>query len=263
MNSEIIRKIKAEFAEKYAQSKIIQDLLKGSSFLQADEFTKQIGSILGQIIKDNIPDNIVDFADVEFIRDLLTETLGENHRLINRLAADIQKQIDEKRGIHINPQQAYFPVDRINNLAAYTAERDLTKEPAQRDFVSAIENINNSIYDDFIEKNADFRSKAGFRVTIKRIGSGCCEWCSNLVGQYTYPDVPDDIWSRHKFCDCVIYYTDHKTGRTDKITYSDKKDGKEIKTTKQTMRLTPEQAAAKEREILAKNPLTSKGYGTK
>lgn len=252
----LIEKIKAEFAEKYAQSKQIQSLLKGKSLEQADEYTKQIGAILGEILGENIRINSAEFADAEFLQELLNQTMGENHRLINQVASNIQKQIDKKQQINLNPQQADFPTERITNLAAYTAARDLTQEPAQRDFVGAVENINNSIFDNYVEKNADFRSRAGFRVTLNRYGAGCCSWCAALVGRYVYPDVPADIWARHKFCNCTIDYTNSKTGSRDRVRFVDKKVGDKIITKKVTTRITPEQAKSREKEILTRKQVT-------
>lgn len=38
-----------------------------------------------------------------------------------------------------------------------------------------------------------------------------CEWCMNLAGTYSYPDVPDNIYQRHRDCRCQVTY-DPKDG---------------------------------------------------
>lgn len=97
----------------------------------------------------------------------------------------------------------------------------------------------------------NFRFNAGLRVYVIRSDhSKCCAWCSKLAGKYVYPDVPKDIWRRHKRCICEITYVNEKAGTYDQISYSDVQNGKEIETRKQVTRLTPEQARAKEKEVL-------------
>ena len=99
----------------------------------------------------------------------------------------------------------------------------------------------------------DFRSKAGLKVYVIRSDhSKCCAWCSKLAGKYVYPDVPKDVWRRHKRCTCEITYVNEKAGTYDQISYSDVQNGKEIETRKQVTRLTPEQARAKEKEVLSR-----------
>ena len=55
--------------------------------------------------------------------------------------------------------------------------------------------------------NTDFQYQAGLSPKVIRISSGnCCEWCDSLEGEYYYPDVPDEVWQRHKNCNCVVEY---------------------------------------------------------
>lgn len=70
---------------------------------------------------------------------------------------------------------------------------------------AAVENISQSFYDDFCQKNASFRAKAGVEPKIIRKDDGkCCEWCSDLTGTYDYDKRPDDIFRRHKNCSCTV-----------------------------------------------------------
>ncbi len=41
---------------------------------------------------------------------------------------------------------------------------------------------------------------------IRRTTFKCCEWCDNLAGTYTYPDVPSDVYRRHENCRCTVIY---------------------------------------------------------
>ncbi|WP_246060403.1 hypothetical protein [Peptoniphilus catoniae] len=39
----------------------------------------------------------------------------------------------------------------------------------------------------------------------KEVGN-CCDWCKEVVGVYEYPDVPKDVFRRHRYCRCTIDY---------------------------------------------------------
>ena len=34
----------------------------------------------------------------------------------------------------------------------------------------------------------------------------CCDWCREVVGEYDYPDVSDDVYKRHRYCRCTVEY---------------------------------------------------------
>ncbi len=75
-----------------------------------------------------------------------------------------------------------------------------------------------SVIDDTIKANVDFQGKAGVPAKVKRYTVGyCCKWCNDLVGTYTYPDVPDELWHRHQNCNCLIDYTPAGGGRLDRL----------------------------------------------
>ena len=109
---------------------------------------------------------------------------------------------------------------------------------------SGTRNIVQSDNDEFCKKNAEFRSKAGLEVTIIREALGeCCSWCSDLEGVYTYDTAPNDVYARHRECNCVV------STRTKKGTYQDAWTKKEYKTYR-------ENRIAREQE-LSKDTITS------
>ncbi len=265
MNDELLKKIREDYAEFSKHNKYIQELKEKfkngkATFAEVDSITKATGYELKVAISKNISENLSDFADEETIKAILNNTLGDNYEMINSIASNVQERLDETAGISIKPKKAKFPQERVNNLAKKTASTDLTKQTAVSEFGASVENLNNSFFTDYIKENADFRSRAGLRVYIIRSDdSGCCDWCRNLVGKFVYPDVPSDIWRRHKRCSCEIIYVNERAGTYDRVKFSDYKDHDnhdKIASQKQVTRLTPAQAKAKEREIMEKNPLT-------
>ncbi len=90
---------------------------------------------------------------------------------------------------------------------------------------SGVRNLSQSFYDHYVEANAKFRSKAGLKVTIVREALGeCCDWCSDLAGIYSYDNAPDDIYARHRDCNCIV------STKTEKGTWQDAWNKKEYNT---------------------------------
>lgn len=251
-------KIKSELVKLSKSDKHLQSIIKrlesgNANLSDVDDFAQATGAVLKKVFEKSISESPKAFTDEQLIAEILGDIFGDNYELINSVAENIQKQLDKAADIGIKPQRADFPSERIENLAKVTAQKDLTDKTSLSEFTASVENINGSIFTDYVKTNADFRSKAGLRVYVIRSDhSKCCAWCSKLAGKYVYPDVPKDVWRRHKRCTCEITYVNEKAGTYDQISYSDVQNGKEIETRKQVTRLTPEQARAKEKEVLSR-----------
>lgn len=251
-------KIKSELVKLSKSDKHLQSIIKrlesgNANLSDVDDFAQATGAVLKKVFEKSISESPKAFTDEQLIAEILGDIFGDNYELINSVAENIQKQLDKAAGIGIKPQRADFPSERIENLAKVTAQKDLTDKTSLSEFTASVENINGSIFTDYVKTNADFRSKAGLKVYVIRSDhSKCCAWCSKLAGKYVYPDVPKDVWRRHKRCTCEITYVNEKAGTYDQISYSDVQNGKEIETRKQVTRLTPEQARAKEKEVLSR-----------
>lgn len=76
-------------------------------------------------------------------------------------------------------------------------------------------NLCHAFYDQYVEANVKFRSRAGMKeVIIRRQLGKCCKWCADLAGIYEYGDHPDDVFRRHDNCKCMVTYKD-EDGYTD------------------------------------------------
>lgn len=73
-------------------------------------------------------------------------------------------------------------------------------------FEQQIENFSENTVDKSVEENADFQYQSGLSPKIVRTGSNCCQWCSDLEGTYSYPDVPPEVYARHANCSCDVEY---------------------------------------------------------
>ncbi len=134
---------------------------------------------------------------------------------------------------------------------------DIDEEKMIRRMGSPAENITAGFADDYMQVNAEFRSKAGMQAYIIRDDhSGCCQWCSKQAGKYAYPDdVPQDVYRRHDNCKCTVEYVTNgrkqnvHTKQQSMISPEDRKRMAKL-SEKGSVRLSPEEAAEAERKAL-------------
>ena len=103
-------------------------------------------------------------------------------------------------------------IDRLADATDYNAISWILDAPVQ--------NLAEAVVDDTMKRNADFQHKAGLTAKVVRYVADAkpCDWCVALEGEYTYPDVPPDVWRRHDNCHCIIEYTPAGGGRVDILT---------------------------------------------
>lgn len=138
-------------------------------------------------------------------------SLEETHKMVNDMAADIQKIQDTKNGIGLGSIPAKFPESRINGLIDKMTTEGITIEDALKWLKEPIINNSEAFYDDFVKDNAELRTEMGLRSTITRtVAPGCCDWCDAMAGTYEYGKEPDDIYRRHEFCRCSVTFQSEK-----------------------------------------------------
>ncbi len=166
--------------------------------------TAQYSEALSKLIGKNLSANILDIPpDVR--EKLSTELLEYGYTDINELLNDVQISLDEKNGIHIRPQRADFPTERVEQFVHSLIDPTVDDSTIKRRARAGSETITKSFHDDYMKKNAAFRSDAGLKCYIVRTAAyKCCEWCSNIAGRYPYnvDEMPEDVFRRHDNCDC-------------------------------------------------------------
>lgn len=194
---------------------VAERIAKGSATMEdVSLYAGQLGFRLKEAIRHNISAEALPNGRMYYniAEKILSPTLHNNYDLVNDIASQVQEQLDQAAGIRIKPQQAAYPEDRVHTAINAAAAPDIDEETMIRRMSSPAENITASFADDYMQKNADFRSKAGFKsYIVRKDHSGCCEWCARQAGKYEYPGVPEDVFGRHDNCTCTLtYHTDGK-----------------------------------------------------
>lgn len=210
---ELLERIETEFKNKTAKSETIRKkiaALKNSKVTHKDsnDFAIEVGKILsevftGEIRGDVLPDNKIYY---NIAKRLLEPSLKRNFDIVGDYSRNVQDVLNKKANISLKAMKPDINQDRIDGIVNKISEYDdfekgkwLLEEP--------IINFSQSIVDDTIKTNADFQHKAGLRPKIIRKEAGnCCDWCKEVVGVYEYPDVPKDVYRRHRFCRCTVDY---------------------------------------------------------
>lgn len=179
-------------------------ILKRVSEKKADfNDTFQYAKILSHTLGNELSDEILTLEDPEIIT---AELLRDSYEDINSVCADVQKALDERLSINLNPRKAAYPAERVRQFAHSLIDPTVSESVIKRRARAGTTTISMSFHDDYISENAKFRQKLGLDCYITRIGSHCCEWCTAVSGKYAFGEQPADIFRRHDNCDCVIIY---------------------------------------------------------
>ncbi len=215
IGAELLEKIRAEFQSRCRADKHIQSVLKkiegGTAKMEEVALlSKQLGFRVSQAIGAHI--NVAALPDGKMYYNIadtiLTGVLKDNYDVINSAAAECQKALDREAGLNITPQQAAFPTERVQAVVNAASAPDIAEKVMIRRMTAPAQNITESFYNDYVQKNVKFRSDAGLDCYIIRNDhGGCCKWCAKLAGKYHYPeDVPKDVYRRHDNCGCTVTY---------------------------------------------------------
>lgn len=170
-----------------------------ATFKDTAEYAKVLSHILGR----ELSAAVLNLSDRESI---VSKLLRDCYDDINSVCAEVQKTNDEAMGLHLKPQKANYPAERVQQFSHSLIDPTVKDSVIKRRARAGSETITKSFHDDFIKKNAQFRTDVGLKCYIIRIGTKCCDWCTEVAGKYEMGDQPDGIFRRHDNCDCTIIY---------------------------------------------------------
>lgn len=209
----LIRKVNKAFNANLKSDKSVRALinrLKTSSagYSDAYKYALCIGNARAKAFKSEISASALPDGKMYFnIGDkLITETLGSDYEKISSYSAEIQSRINKRLKIGLKPIKPKLEqdklkgfIDRLSSEDNFDAVSWILDEPVRLFAMNIVDNA--------IRKNAEFQSDAGLGVSVVRIpAAGCCKWCDDLAGEYTYPGVPSEVFTRHDNCRCTIDY---------------------------------------------------------
>lgn len=199
-------KLYAAFQSKCASDPQLRSLKKKINSGKADfsdtaAYSERISTLLGQTLSKYI-DGIPEGSREQICKWLLREQYKDT----NTICEVVQEALDEAQGIHLTPQKAPFPAERVQAVAHALEDLTVKPETIRRRANAPVANVAKSFHDDYIKTNARVRSDLGLKATITRFGADCCAWCAAVSGKYRFGEQPEDIFRRHDNCNCTILY---------------------------------------------------------
>lgn len=204
--NDLVEVLRSKSAHDPALRALLKSIDSGkANFRDTAQYSIRYSHQLGNILSENVLDIPPDVRETA-----AEELLKYGYDDMNTILAEVQKSLDEQAGIHIRPQKADFPSERVQHFAHSLIDPTVEDSIIKRRARSGSETITKSFHDSFIKKNAQFRNDAGLKCYITREGSNCCKWCSEVAGRYEFGSQPSDIFRRHDNCDCTIDYDGQK-----------------------------------------------------
>lgn len=263
IGEELLRAVRRDFRQELGDkdsklAKILKRIQDGKgTFHDVALFSKECGAALSEAIAKNVtPDRLPDGQlHYNIANKILRATLKDNYDLVNMVAQAAQEQTDSKLNIHLAPQQALYPEERVHSIINAAADQTADSDTIKRRLDAPVRNVTESFYDDFVEENAEFRDEAGLKTYLVRQTNGkCCDWCASLAGRYLYEDAPEDVFAKHDNCTCTVeYITDRyreNVHTKKRYALSQRERSEILKNTPKPTRFTKEQAQNLQLQVL-------------
>lgn len=211
---ELLARIEQEFEEQFKSDSLLADLAAKleagtATHAEAYEYAGRVGEILTDAYQHNIVSSSLPDGKLWYniANRVITPTIENNYDIISKYVTDVQTNLNKAAGLGIKAMPPDMDVsdkiqgivNRVSSEESYDDVKWILQEP--------VKTFGRNVVDASISANVDFQGKAGLTPKVVRKSSGsCCKWCMSLVGTYTYPDVPKDVYRRHDNCRCTVNY---------------------------------------------------------
>lgn len=210
---ELLEKLQESFSVKFSNnkkiSKIYSTIKNGKpTYAEANDLSIEVGDILAEVFKENISSDILPDGKMHYniAKRTVEPMLKNNYDIVTNGTVGVQEHLNKQAGIGIKAQTPELNQDRIDGIINRLDEEELY-EDVKWILGEPVKNFTQAVVDDAIKVNADLHAKSGMRPKIIRKTTGnCCDWCAEIVGIYEYPNVPEDVYRRHRFCNCSVEY---------------------------------------------------------
>lgn len=220
ISPELYNRIESKFKQltyehKAELDKIVAKIRRGNG-KQADvaKYANRLGEMasasLKQVLKlDELPNSTLyrNIAE-KTIQPLLERTWQD----VNNKAALQLRASDKVLSMNVGIETGFAPKQRIKAVIDM-AIGQTTQEQLDNALTDPVVSTARKFYDDFLEKNADLRSRLGFEEIVVRKyddkglhgGKDPCQWCLQREGTWTIEEAhANGVFERHPGCNCSI-----------------------------------------------------------
>lgn len=208
---ELYEIVHREIEQKASLDPVYRSILKKMDTQTANfNDTAQMSAILSDILGEQLARHILELPPNSGRSELCQQLLKDHFNELFQHFEQVQSRLDRQNGVGLATVEPDFPAERVQNVAGSLNDTTVSDETIQMRCRNAVSNVANSMHDDFIWTNAEFRRKAGFFVEITRTtGAKACKWCQDVsgtfIGDYNNKALRQ-VFRRHDNCSCVITY---------------------------------------------------------
>lgn len=210
---ELIKSIQKDWHERLDGdedlTKLDQKIDSGKGdYKDADTVSQKIGGHLSDSLdqhlsSDTLPDGKMHY---NISNRVFNDVLKEDHQMVSERCQKVQSTLNEKAGIGIKPIDVEPDQDRIDGIVELSSKAD-SYDDVKKEVNNAVQTFSQCVADVHARRNFEFQGEAGLGPKIIRKTRGkCCSWCDKLVGEYEYPVENEDVYKRHRHCDCTVEY---------------------------------------------------------
>lgn len=221
---ELLEELQEVFQEKVRKNSYISRMLlkvqDGTvNFEDVQLYSKELGKLLGNTFVEVLKEDVL--PDGKLYWNIAERTmipmLNNNFDLVNMASEEVQKLIDLKDGLKLNPRLPTRNDERIKGVVDHACEDGIEFSEVQLRMMKPTQTITESFFDEFIRVNADFKYNIGMRPQVIRtlMGNHACSWCKKLAGVYDYETIKEtgnNVWMRHQNCHCSVIYKNNAKG---------------------------------------------------
>lgn len=209
---ELLEAIRNDFLQLLGEMELPAD------YTQAADYADKVGTALAEAFRrrlhsDALPDGRLYYNIADRV---VRPLLEQDYTMVAEATAAAQQDLNRAAGLGLAAQKPPLNENKVQGLL------DIVSNAPQFDDVAwvldePVKLFSRGVVDDTLRANVEFQGKAGLRPkVVRRAEHKCCAWCSRLAGSYDYPEVPKDVYRRHKRCRCVVEY-DPGTGRRQNV----------------------------------------------
>lgn len=210
---ELLETLQNDFRIKYNGNEKIKKLNKlltegNATYQEVNEMASELGEILASVYQYNLSSEMLPNGRMykNIAEKIINPTMGNNYDLMATFIETVQTTMNRSMGIRIKGIRPGLNQDRIDGIITRVS-KELVFDDVKWILDEPVKNFTQAIVDDGVKANSEFQYKAGLKPKIirKEVGN-CCAWCKEVVGTYAYPDVPEGVYKRHRYCRCTVEY---------------------------------------------------------
>lgn len=210
---ELLEKLKKAFSEKFNNNKKISKILstirdRETTYSEVNDLSIEVGDILAEVFQENLSQDML--PDGRMYYNIAKRTVEpmmiNNYDIVTDNAVIVQEILNKNAGMGIKAQVPYLNQSRIDGIINRLDEAEFFDD-IKWILDEPIKNFTQAVVDDTIKKNAEFHKGLGLAPSVTRIVRGnCCDWCREVAGTHYSPNIPDDVYRRHRHCRCTVEY---------------------------------------------------------